>query len=107
MASRSQIRAQHLTALPSLSCALSSLPQAKNLNQLSVHQPTLAKRAADSEAKLQKAISTTSRNTQSGQTPQMHLSIKPQTPSSSEPNSPRSPSPPPLTMRTQPKPKRT
>lgn len=50
--STSASRAEHLVALPSLSCALSSLPQAKSLDQLSLHPSSLAHRAAESEAKV-------------------------------------------------------
>ena len=42
-----------LVALPSLSCQLSSLPQAKSLDHLSLHHNSMsAQRAAESEAKV-------------------------------------------------------
>ncbi|THH03010.1 hypothetical protein EW145_g6607 [Phellinidium pouzarii] len=64
-----QKRAQQLVALPSLSRALSSLPQAQSLDHVSLHQPTLASRAQESEAKLRKALSVTSQNYANGGKP--------------------------------------
>lgn len=51
-ASTQRSRAEQLVALPSLSCALSSLPQAKSISNVAIHQSTLAHRNADSEAKV-------------------------------------------------------
>ncbi|KDQ53936.1 hypothetical protein JAAARDRAFT_38912 [Jaapia argillacea MUCL 33604] len=58
--SNKSIPAEQIIALPSLSCALSSLPQAKSLDSVSLHQTSMsAQRAAESEAKLKKALSKT------------------------------------------------
>ncbi|KIM86553.1 hypothetical protein PILCRDRAFT_815790 [Piloderma croceum F 1598] len=53
------VSADRLMALPSLSCALSSLPQAKSMDSVSLHQSMYAQRAAEGEAKLQKVLSKT------------------------------------------------
>ena len=45
-------RAEQLAALPSLSHALSSLPQARSLDHVALHHPTLAQRGPESEAKV-------------------------------------------------------
>jgi hypothetical protein len=45
-------RNNNLVALPSLSCALSSLPQATSLDSVSLHPSMYAQHAADSEAKV-------------------------------------------------------
>lgn len=45
------LRHDKLVALPSLSCALSSLPQATSLDSVSLHPSMYAQHAADSEAK--------------------------------------------------------
>jgi hypothetical protein len=42
---------EHLIALPTLSCELSSLPQAKTMESVSIH-PTTYVRSAESEAKV-------------------------------------------------------
>ncbi|KAH7907056.1 hypothetical protein BJ138DRAFT_1015122 [Hygrophoropsis aurantiaca] len=55
----STLRADKLVALPSLSCALSSLPQAKSMDSVSLHPNMYAQRAAESEAKLKKVLSKT------------------------------------------------
>ncbi|KAI0316595.1 hypothetical protein OF83DRAFT_1172731 [Amylostereum chailletii] len=48
----------HLLALPSLSSQLSSLPQAKSLANVSLYSPSIpGQHAAQSEAKLKKALS--------------------------------------------------
>ncbi|KAI0067023.1 hypothetical protein BV25DRAFT_1912360 [Artomyces pyxidatus] len=48
----------HLVALPSLSSSLSSLPQAKSLANVSLYTSSMAgQHAAQSEAKLKKALS--------------------------------------------------
>lgn len=46
------VSAENIVSLPSLSCALSSLPQATNMSNVSLHQNMYAKRAADSQAKV-------------------------------------------------------
>lgn len=46
------LRHDSLVALPSLSCALSSLPQATSLDSVSLHPSMYAQHAADSEAKV-------------------------------------------------------
>ncbi|KAF9220381.1 hypothetical protein BS17DRAFT_787702 [Gyrodon lividus] len=53
------LRAEKLVALPSLSCALSSLPQATSLDGVSLHPSMYAQHAAESEAKLKKVLSKT------------------------------------------------
>lgn len=45
------VSADRLMALPSLSCSLSSLPQAKTMDSVSLHQSMYAQRAAEGEAK--------------------------------------------------------
>ncbi|KAI0292001.1 hypothetical protein BC826DRAFT_1105719 [Russula brevipes] len=48
----------HLVALPSLSSSLSTLPQAKNMAHVAVYTSSMSgQHAADSEAKLKKALS--------------------------------------------------
>ncbi|EJF63938.1 hypothetical protein BD309DRAFT_704479 [Dichomitus squalens] len=51
-----------LISLPSLSCSLSSLPQAKSIDGLSLHPTMLAQHNAESQAKLQKALSKSAAN---------------------------------------------
>ncbi|KAL5504932.1 hypothetical protein ACEPAH_7595 [Sanghuangporus vaninii] len=63
----SQKRMDHLTALPSVSCSLSSLPHAKGLDQVKLHHPTLGSNLPAQEAKLRKALSVTSQNLANGQ----------------------------------------
>ncbi|KAF8132882.1 hypothetical protein EV363DRAFT_80472 [Boletus edulis] len=53
------VRHDKLVALPSLSCALSSLPQATSLDCVSLHPSMYAQHAAESEAKLRKVLSKT------------------------------------------------
>ncbi|KAF8552640.1 hypothetical protein OG21DRAFT_1443188 [Imleria badia] len=53
------LRHDKLVALPSLSCALSSLPQATSLDSVSLHPSMYAQHAAESEAKLRKVLSKT------------------------------------------------
>ncbi|KAI1798286.1 hypothetical protein LXA43DRAFT_979659 [Ganoderma leucocontextum] len=60
--STKSIPPSQLIALPSLSCSLSSLPQAKSIDGLSLHPTMLAQRNAESQAKLQKALSKSSAN---------------------------------------------
>ncbi|KAH8103329.1 hypothetical protein BXZ70DRAFT_1005758 [Cristinia sonorae] len=55
--STNSIPSEQLIALPSLANSLSSLPQAKNLDNLTLHQSSSAQRAAESEAKLRKVLS--------------------------------------------------
>ncbi|KAI9465827.1 hypothetical protein BJY52DRAFT_1183388 [Lactarius psammicola] len=56
----------HLIALPSLSNSLSSLPQAKSLAHVSVYTSSMSgQHAADSEAKLKKALSNNAGSAQS------------------------------------------
>ncbi|EJD08459.1 uncharacterized protein FOMMEDRAFT_16813 [Fomitiporia mediterranea MF3/22] len=62
-----QKRMDHLTALPSVSYQLSSLPQAKSLDHVALHQPTLASHLPAQEAKLRKALSVTSQNSANSQ----------------------------------------
>ncbi|PPQ90156.1 hypothetical protein CVT25_012467 [Psilocybe cyanescens] len=49
-----------LVAFPSVSSSLHSLPQATSMQNVSLHPNSNALRAAESEAKLQKALSKTS-----------------------------------------------
>ncbi|KAI0777617.1 hypothetical protein BD413DRAFT_706890 [Trametes elegans] len=60
--STKSIPPNQLVALPSLACSLSSLPQAKSIDGLSLHHSMLAQRSAESQAKLQKALSKSSTN---------------------------------------------
>ncbi|KAG1814652.1 uncharacterized protein BJ212DRAFT_1361153 [Suillus subaureus] len=53
------LRAEKLVALPSLTCGLSSLPQAKSMDSVSLHPNMYAQRAAQSEAKLKNVLSKT------------------------------------------------
>ncbi|KAI0821509.1 hypothetical protein BC629DRAFT_1587765 [Irpex lacteus] len=56
--STSSVAPNTLVALPSLSCALSSLPQARSLDGIAIHPTSMsAQRHAESEAKLRKALS--------------------------------------------------
>ncbi|KLO12342.1 hypothetical protein SCHPADRAFT_941341 [Schizopora paradoxa] len=87
-----QARAQQLVALPSLSCALSSLPQAKNMDGVALHPSSFSNRGAESEAKLRKALNITSQNAGAGMSAPM-----PKAPSQLSPHN--CPSPPPLMMR--------
>ncbi|KAL5521129.1 hypothetical protein ACEPAG_9051 [Sanghuangporus baumii] len=90
----SQKRMDHLTALPSVSCSLSSLPHAKGLDQVKLHHPTLGSNLPAQEAKLRKALSVTSQNMANGQ----QTSSLP-TKTSSPQSSPTACSQPPLMMR--------
>ncbi|KAH7890243.1 hypothetical protein F5I97DRAFT_2104 [Phlebopus sp. FC_14] len=93
------LRAEKLVALPSLSCALSSLPQATSLDCVSLHPNMYAQRAAESEAKLKKVLSKTAASL-----PQNASSVPPyMNPPSHNPNTPSSS--PPLMMRKTQKPK--
>ncbi|KIJ64006.1 hypothetical protein HYDPIDRAFT_28899 [Hydnomerulius pinastri MD-312] len=93
------LRAEKLVALPSLSCALSSLPQATSMASVSLHPSMYAQRAAESEAKLKKVLSKTAASS-----PQNNSAIPPyMNPPSYNPNSPGSS--PPLMMRKSQKPK--
>ncbi|PIL27441.1 hypothetical protein GSI_10590 [Ganoderma sinense ZZ0214-1] len=60
--STKSIPPSQLIALPSLACSLSSLPQAKSIDTLPLHPTMLAQRNAESQAKLQKALSRSSAN---------------------------------------------
>ncbi|KAI0360747.1 hypothetical protein OH77DRAFT_1517185 [Trametes cingulata] len=60
--STKSIPPDQLVALPSLACSLSSLPQAKSIDGLSLHHSMLAQRNAESQAKLQKALSKSAAN---------------------------------------------
>jgi len=84
------VSADRLTALPSLSGGLSSLPQAKSMDSVSLHPSMYANRAAAGEAKLQKALTKTA------------SSFSPATampPYMSPPSRDHASSPPPLMMR--------
>ncbi|KAF7798992.1 hypothetical protein EIP86_010221 [Pleurotus ostreatoroseus] len=57
----SSMAPNNLVALPSVSYSLSTLPQATSLDGIALHPSSMsAQRAAESEAKLRKAISKTS-----------------------------------------------
>ncbi|KAL4243345.1 hypothetical protein ABKN59_011028 [Abortiporus biennis] len=61
--STNSIAPQQLISLPSLACSLSSLPQAKSVDSVSLHPSSMsAQRAAESEAKLRKVLSKSSAN---------------------------------------------
>ncbi|KAJ8454867.1 hypothetical protein ONZ45_g17728 [Pleurotus djamor] len=74
-----------IVALPSLACSLSSLPQAKSINNLSLHPSMYSQRAAESEAKLQRALSKSASSQNSSQ-PSYALPPQPESPSNA--NSP-------------------
>lgn len=95
------VRANKLVALPSLSCALSSLPQATSLDSVSLHPNMYAQRAAESEAKLKKVLSKTAAS--QPQTPPPPAIPTYMNPSQYNQNSPNSS--PPLMMRKSQKPK--
>ncbi|KAJ8082455.1 hypothetical protein PM082_008310 [Marasmius tenuissimus] len=68
-----------IVAFPTLSCSLNSLPNATNLQGLPLHPSMYAQRAAESEAKLQKAF-----QSKSGVSPQnMQSALYSMPPSSS------------------------
>ncbi|KAH9896791.1 hypothetical protein C8Q73DRAFT_687049 [Cubamyces lactineus] len=84
--STKSIPPESLVALPSLACSLSSLPQAKSIDGLSLHHSMLAQRNAESQAKLQKALS---KSAASGNLSAMYAGSTPQpvqySPSSASP----------------------
>ncbi|PPQ99418.1 hypothetical protein CVT24_005405 [Panaeolus cyanescens] len=80
----------NLVAFPSVSSALNSLPQATSIHNVSLHPNMYAQRAAESEAKLQKALS----KTPSSFTPQTQPLVYGKVPSSTPQDSS------PLMMRT-------
>ncbi|KAF9044353.1 hypothetical protein BJ165DRAFT_1480677 [Panaeolus papilionaceus] len=82
----------NLVAFPSVSSALNSLPQATSIHNVSLHPNMYAQRAAESEAKLQKALS----KTPSSFTPQTQPLVYGKMPSSTTPQDSSSP----LMMRT-------
>ncbi|KIK41098.1 hypothetical protein CY34DRAFT_13255 [Suillus luteus UH-Slu-Lm8-n1] len=88
----SNTRAEKLVALPSLSCGLSSLPQAKSMDSVSLHPNMYAQRAAQSEAKLKNVLSKTASNSQNPPPIPAYMN-----PPHHNPNSPSSS--PPLMMR--------
>ncbi|KAH9950704.1 hypothetical protein B0H21DRAFT_721155 [Amylocystis lapponica] len=55
--SSSSTTPQQLISLPSLSCSLSALPQAKSVDNVSLHPTMSAQRAAESEAKVNRTFS--------------------------------------------------
>ncbi|KAG1797413.1 uncharacterized protein HD556DRAFT_1233320 [Suillus plorans] len=57
------VHADKLVALPSLSCGLSSLPQAKSMDSVSLHPNMYAQRAAESEAKVLSSLLATRHST--------------------------------------------
>ncbi|KII95086.1 hypothetical protein PLICRDRAFT_128534 [Plicaturopsis crispa FD-325 SS-3] len=91
MSTRAQnkgVPADRITALPSLSCALSSLPQAKSISNLSLHPTMYAQRAAESEAKLKNALSKTASSFQPPNSVPLYMNPPPRepcSPSSSQP----------------------
>ncbi|KAI8986877.1 hypothetical protein BD414DRAFT_536757 [Trametes punicea] len=72
--STKSIPPESLVALPSLACSLSSLPQAKSIDGLSLHHSMLAQRNAESQAKLQKALSKSAAN---GTLPSAYAGVPP------------------------------
>ncbi|KAN0082799.1 hypothetical protein V8E55_008594 [Tylopilus felleus] len=91
------LRHDKLVALPSFSCALSSLPQATSLDSVSLHPSMYTQHAAESEAKLRKVLSKTA------STPHSAAPSHPYAQSPSHADSPNSS--PPLMMRKSQKPK--
>ncbi|KAL0959282.1 hypothetical protein HGRIS_014550 [Hohenbuehelia grisea] len=72
MSSRTQspdVSKPKIVALPSLSSHLSALPQAKSIDSLSLHPNMYSQRHAESQAKLQRALSKTASS--AAQNPQM------------------------------------
>ncbi|KAI0075603.1 hypothetical protein K474DRAFT_1708872 [Panus rudis PR-1116 ss-1] len=64
--STNSIPPETLIALPSLACSLSSLPQAKSVDGVALHPTSMsAQRAAESEAKLRKALQKSSHSSHS------------------------------------------
>ncbi|EAU86876.1 hypothetical protein CC1G_11595 [Coprinopsis cinerea okayama7 len=61
----------NIVSLPSLSSSLHSLPQATSLSSLPIHPSMYAQRAAESEAKLQRALSKQASMPQQAQQPPM------------------------------------
>ncbi|KAI0916205.1 hypothetical protein AcW1_009958 [Taiwanofungus camphoratus] len=79
---------EQLIALPSLSCQLSSLPNAKSVDSVSLHPTSMsAQRAAESEAKLRKALSKSAASHPNGLPPAYVPTSHPQSysPSSNSP----------------------
>ncbi|EGN94312.1 hypothetical protein SERLA73DRAFT_143946 [Serpula lacrymans var. lacrymans S7.3] len=93
------VPADKLVALPSLSCSLSSLPQARSLDSVSLHPSMYAQRAAESEAKLKKVLSKTAASFPQNPPPVPAYMNPPR----HDPNSPSSS--PPLMMRKSQRPK--
>jgi len=89
------VSADRLMALPSLSCSLSSLPQAKTMDSVSLHQSMYAQRAAEGEAKLQKVLSKTAASYSPQTPPSKPVYMNPPPRDSNSPGS----SSPPLMMR--------
>ncbi|KII83998.1 hypothetical protein PLICRDRAFT_46790 [Plicaturopsis crispa FD-325 SS-3] len=82
------VPADRITALPSLSCALSSLPQAKSIANVSLHPTMYAHRAAESEAKLKTALSKTANSFQPPNSVPLYMNPLPRescSPNSSQP----------------------
>ncbi|KAF8908127.1 hypothetical protein CPB84DRAFT_1767344, partial [Gymnopilus junonius] len=59
MTSRDSTKPASIVAFPSVSSSLHSLPQATSIQNVNLHPNMYAQRAAESEAKLQKALSKT------------------------------------------------
>ncbi|OCH88077.1 hypothetical protein OBBRIDRAFT_735157 [Obba rivulosa] len=78
---------EQLVALPSLSCSLHSLPQAKSVDSVALHPNSMSsQRQAESEAKLRKALSKSSAGNTSSLPPAYVPHQLPQySPSSNEP----------------------
>ncbi|KAF9531351.1 hypothetical protein CPB83DRAFT_761302 [Crepidotus variabilis] len=56
-----------IVALPSVSSSLHALPHATSIHNVNIHQHMYANRAAESQAKLQKALSKTASSTSQAQ----------------------------------------
>jgi len=75
--SSNKVVPSNLIAFPSVSSSLNSLPQATSIHSVALHPNMYAQRAAESEAKLQSALS---KNTPSQPMQALYMS-PPQTPS--------------------------
>ncbi|KAG9219914.1 hypothetical protein CCMSSC00406_0009517 [Pleurotus cornucopiae] len=77
-----------IVALPSLASSLSSLPQAKSMAHVALHPNMYAQRAAESEAKLQRALTKNASSHASQNPPSPAYNLPPQPESPNNPNSP-------------------
>ncbi|KIK01175.1 hypothetical protein K443DRAFT_678637 [Laccaria amethystina LaAM-08-1] len=78
----------NLISLPSLSSSLHALPHATSLQGVSLHPNMYAQRAAESEAKLQKALSKTASNYPQQNSPMVPAYMMPPPSQPYDPSSP-------------------